>query len=165
VRVVLSDAVKQWAASLLQARPVLRTEVIFDVSDRLLNPRAKPPPLEAHPAQPAKTPQADAASAPPAITPAPAPATAEPARRARVIFHAAAETKPFDPADLDFEFDERVSNEVPEDLVESSRAEQLPAAAPRTGLSRRQLLVLAIMVLVEIAVLAAFLYLILFGSA
>ena len=51
VRIVQSDAVKQWAASLLQARPVLRSEVVFDVVDRLLNPRSTPTPLQPQTAQ------------------------------------------------------------------------------------------------------------------
>ena len=125
VRVVLSDAVKQWAASLLQARPVLRTGAVFDVVDRLLNPLDKPPPLEAAPAQPAAQPTADTA--------APTTPGDEPARRARLIFHAAEEAKPFDPADLNFEFDEKASNEVPEELSELSPVQPMTAAAPRKG--------------------------------
>jgi len=41
VRVVLSDAVKQFAASLLQTRPILRPEVVHEVVDHLINPRPK----------------------------------------------------------------------------------------------------------------------------
>lgn len=155
VRVVLSDAVKQWAAALLQTRPVLRTEVVFDVSDRLLNPRSKPPPLAAQAALPA-TPETESAET--------APAANEPASRARVIFHAAEEAKPFDPADLDFEFDEQASNDVSEQALESRPAESSPVGGPRRGISPRQWIVLVIMVTVEFGLLAAFLYLILFGS-
>ena len=156
VRVVLSDAVKQWAAGLLQTRPVLRPEVVFDVVDRLLNPRAKPPALEAAPVQPVQQPEAAAAETPTGN---------EPAKRARLIFHAAEETKPFDPADLDFEFDEKASNEVPKELAELRPAETTSNTVARKGLSSRQWIVLVVMILVEFGVLAGFLYLILFGSA
>lgn len=157
VRVVLSDAVKQWAASLLQARPVLRTEAVFDVVDRLQNPRSKPPPLVAQPA-PAATPPTTAAAVP-------APTPSEPAQRARVIFHAAEEAKPFDPADLDFEFDEKASNDAPGELAEKTPSPQAVGATPGQGLSSRQWIVLVVMGMLECTVLAAFLYLILFGSA
>jgi hypothetical protein len=151
VRVVLSDAVKQWAASLLQARPVLRPEVVFDVVDRLLNPRSKAPPPEAQPATPPTTESA-------------APATSEPASRAREIFRAAEDTKPFDPADLDFEFDEQASKQVPNQPVEKGLSTEETATAPRRLMSRGQLIALAVMVLVEFCVLAAFVYLLFFGS-
>ncbi|HET6847011.1 MAG TPA: nuclease-related domain-containing protein [Anaerolineales bacterium] len=166
VRVVLSDAVKQWAAGLLQARPVLRTEVVFDVVDRLLNPRSKPAPLEPLPPQPAPSVQATASSPSPSPA-APSPATlavaSEPAKRARVIFRAAEEAKPFDPSDLDFEFDEQASNE-PSESASAATDSKPRLTVVRKGLSGRQVIVLVVMVLVEFGVLAAFLYMILFAS-
>ena len=46
VRVVLSDAVRQFAGSLLQARPILKPEVVYDLADRIITPRPKAPPPE-----------------------------------------------------------------------------------------------------------------------
>jgi hypothetical protein len=164
VRVVLSDAVKQWAASLLQARPVLRSEVVFEVVDRLLNPRSKPPPLQPQTPQPVQAvPTESPARLPETTVAAPVAPANEPAGRARLIFHAAEQAKPFDPADLDFEFDEQKSNETPQEPAENGASEPVPAAS-RRGLTGRQLIVLVAMILVEFAVLAAFLYMILFGS-
>ncbi len=145
----MSDAIKQWAATLVQARPVLRSELVFDVVDKLLNPRSTPAPLEAQPA----------------VAPAPAPATNEAASRARLIFHAADEAKPFDPNDLNFEFDEKAPKEPTEEVAKPEEPLPIPTPASRRGISPRQWIVLVFMILVEFGVLAGFLYLILFGSA
>ncbi len=152
VRVVLSDAVRQFAGSLLQARPVLKPEVAYDLADRIISPRPKPP-----------------AELAPVVTPEYLPPglrdqeqmEEEAPSRARAIFHAAEEAKPFDPADLDFAFDENVSNEqaeVPEDLKEPSPSQQLPPAQPRF-FSPRQWIVLGGMAVIECVVLLGFLYL------
>jgi hypothetical protein len=80
-----------------------------------------------------------------------------------VIFRAAEEAKPFDPSDLDFEFDEQASNET--SPASAAAAESTPRlTVVRKGLNGRQLLVLVAMVLVEFGVLAAFLYMILIAS-
>jgi hypothetical protein len=110
VRVVLSDAVRQFAVSLLQARPVLKSEFVFDLADRIVTPRPK-----------------SAASGPaPEELPAGAPqAEPQPPSRARAIFHAAEETKPFDPADLSFAFDENAGGEIPANLSERSPSQRV----------------------------------------
>ena len=46
VRVVLSDAIRQFAGSLLQARPVLKPELVYDIADRIVTPQAKGAPVE-----------------------------------------------------------------------------------------------------------------------
>jgi hypothetical protein len=156
VRVVMSDAIKQFAASLMQSRAVLRSEVIYDVVDHIVNPRPK---------------GAGAAPEPgPSTSPAPIAAESQdngqPASRARAIFHAAEEVKPFDPADLDFEFDEKAQGQVPEGLRETSPSQKLGTASarPKGALSTGQLIILAAMVLVECAVLAGFAYFMLFAN-
>lgn len=154
VRVVLSDAVKQFGASLLQARPLLRSELIYEVVDHLVNPRPKQGPLQPQP----EPPPSEAA---PSVA---APESGEAPQRARAIFHAAGEAKPFDPADLSFEFDEHGAADVPVGLDEPPALQDLGESALRRGLSRRQWLVLVGLGLVELLVLAAFVYLILFGS-
>jgi hypothetical protein len=149
VRVVLSDAIKQFGASLLQARPLLRSEAIFDVVDHLINPRAQPAAAEAKPAEAPVTAVQESAQAP---------------SRARAIFQAAEEIKPFDPADLSFEFDEHGTVEVPEGLLETSPSQRLATTTRRKGLNSRQWVVLVVMLLVEFVVLAGFAYLLLFGT-
>ena len=87
----------------------------------------------------------------------------QPQARARAIFHAAEEAKPFDPADLNFEFDESAETDqgaVPKDLQEPSPSQQLQAVR-RGPFSSSQWAVLGGMLLVECCVIAGFVYLIL----
>jgi hypothetical protein len=162
VRVVLSDAVKQYAASLLQARALLTPESIHEVVDHLISPRRKAPSLQPTkvetpvyeinpPTMPVSTAAADTGGA-----------SGEAPQRARAIFHAAEETKPFDPADLSFEFDEHGTAEMPEGQIGAKASR--PPAVRTAGLTSRQWLLLVIMLIVEFLVLAGFIYLILFGS-
>ncbi len=149
-RVVMSDAIRQFAASLLQARPLLRAEQVFDISDRIITPRPK----EAEP-------QAEPAPETPIVPVMPAAEEQTPAR-ARAIFHAGEDLGAFDPSDLSFAFDENAAAEVPANLRETSPSQQLPRAPGRRGaLSPRQLMVLGGMLLVECCVLASFGYLVL----
>ncbi len=95
VRVVMSDGVKQFAASLLQARPVLKTELVYDLADRIITPRPKEAlpaasPVASQPLEPEVPSDGASALEPP-----------EPSR-ARAIFHAADEAKPFDPERPEF---------------------------------------------------------------
>jgi hypothetical protein len=154
VRVVLSDAVRQFAASLLQARPVLKPELAFDIAERIVTPRPK---AHTEP-EDVKTPE----YIPPSLQdPEQPPESEHPAARARAIFHAAEQSKPFDPADLEFAFDETADSaeaEVPADLREPNPSQRLPAAK-RGPLSSRQWILLGGMVFVECCVLASFAYL------
>lgn len=170
VRVVLSDAVKQYAASLLQSRALLPPESVHEVVDHLINPRRKSPTLEPSkvetpvydinpPTMPVSTAAAEAAAeavAAGVATPAEAP------QRARAIFHAAEETKPFDPADLSFEFDEHGTAAMPEGQA-GAKPPRAPAART-AGLTSAQWIVLVIMGIVEFLVLGGFLYLLLFAG-
>lgn len=149
VRVVLSDAIKQFAASLMQARPMLRPEVGHEVIEHLINPRPKQTPL-----------QPEAVPAPPEAVPA----AGEAPQRARAIFHAAEEARPFDPSDLSFEFDEHRGAEASGGMSGTNPAQQLGGAAPRRGFSPGQWLALVVLLLVEFAVLAGFTYLLLFAG-
>lgn len=151
VRVVLSDAVKQFAGSLLQARPILRPDQVSDIADRVVTPRPKP--------TPAPEPQELVAGEylPPSLRDQSDEQPEEAPSRARAIFHAAEEAKPFDPSDLAFAFDENAAPaeaEVPQDLREPSPSQKL-TTAPRTGpLTQQQWLILGGMTIVECCVLA-----------
>ena len=98
---------------------------------------------------------AAAAAAAAGVTPGEAP------QRARAIFHAAEETKPFDPGDLSFEFDEHGTAEMPEDRTGAKAPG--PPAVRTAGLTSGQWIILVIMLIVEFLVLGGFIYLILFG--
>ncbi|MCL4528390.1 MAG: hypothetical protein M1282_03140 [Chloroflexi bacterium] len=153
VRVVMSDAVKQFAASLLQARPVMRSDLVYDLADRIVDPRPKTeqPPQPAAPMQP---PQSDAQ---PGQTPS----------RAQAIFKASQEAQPFSPSDLSFAFDENAApaqSGVPQNLRETNPSQALPRPAQRRGMSAMQWIVLAGMVIVECCVIAGFGYFIFLGN-
>ncbi len=150
VRVIMSDAIRQFGGSLLQARPVLNPQVVLNVADRIITPASKATPLEPEPEE--------SFSTEPAVEAAPAPS------RARAIFHAAEEAKPFDPSDLSFAFDENAENDeggIPKNLLETSPSQRLPLPARQRPLSARQLFLLGVMLLVECCVLGGFAYLIL----
>lgn len=149
VRVVMSDAVKQFAASLLQAQPVLKSQFVYDLADRIVTPRPKTSPEQPQPAAPPAAPRTEA----------------QQPSRAQAIFRAAEEAKPFDPADLSFAFDENAETGVPQNLRETSPSQPLPRSAPkRGGMSMMQWLVLGGMLLVECCVLAGFGYFIFFSN-
>jgi hypothetical protein len=140
VRVVMSDAIKQFALSLTQGRAVLRPDAITLFSERLIEPRPPKPEEE---------------------TP---PSSDQAVSRARAIFNAAEEITP--PAaeenDLSFAFqEEQPTSEAPPFLRESSPARPLPAAAkprPRRfmGMTPAQLAFLAAMLLIEVCVVVGF---------
>ncbi len=153
VRVVMSDAVNIFATSLLQARPVMRSDLVYDLADRIVDPRpktAQPP----QPAAPVQTPQAEA-------QPAQAPS------RAQAIFNASQNAQPFNPTDLSFAFDENaapVQSGVPQNLRETSPAQALPRPVQRRGLSAMQWAFLAAMIVIECCVVAGFGYFIFFAN-
>lgn len=158
VRVVLSDAVRQFAATLLQARPVLKPELVYDLADRIITPRPKPTPAPAAP-EPAES----SIYIPPGLRDYQPQDEQQAPARARAIFHAAEEAKPFDPADLDFAFDENApaaGAEVPENVKEPSPSQKLPAPRPPGAFSPRQLGLLGGLLVVELCVLATFSFLI-----
>ena len=144
-RVVMSDAIKQFASSLIQARPVWRSDNVQDVADRIVNPRPPEPPPAPAP-QPGAPAQANG-------TPAQAPS------KARAIFAASEKSQSFNPADLDFAFnDTETSQEIPQHLRETSPARPLPKpGAPQKGriLGMRpgQLALLAGMIILECCIL------------
>lgn len=131
-RVVMSDAIKQFVASLIQARPLWRSENIYDTADRIVTPR----PPEALAVQP------------PAI---PTPAA-----------DAAEDDRPFNPADLDFAFEdgEPLPPQAKPSVRETSPAQPLPKSSAQRGrilgMTAGQLALLVGMVVIECCVLAGF---------
>jgi len=147
-RVVMSDAIKQFAGTLLQARPLWRVETVHDMADRIINPRP-PEQLQALPAA-----QATSGQLPEGTEPG--------SSRARAIYDAAENVRPFDPAELEFAFDDTETGAaVPAHLKETSPAQPLPR---RTGPAVRRILgmsvpqfgLLAGLVLVEFCMMAIF---------
>jgi hypothetical protein len=159
VRVVMSDAVKQFAVSLMQSRPVLKAPEINDLVDHIIHPHRKSGPVEAEPGAvqtPAAAATADSPTTPQeetSPTPAPEPPIADQApARARAIFQAAEELKPFDPADLSFAFDEKAAIEAGAD---SSEPKPRKAGRRLAGMTVGQWVVLVVMLLVTFLTLGS----------
>jgi hypothetical protein len=156
VRVVMGDAVKQFAASLLQARPLLRSEFVYDLAERIITPRPRAQAASQAPAGPFAAPEAESLSP----------------SRAQAIFRASEEAKPFDPTDLSFAFNDTASKPeegVPQNLREISPARPLqsaPKPAPNRvlGMTTPQLAFLAGLFICWLCGLAGFAYLISLGN-
>jgi hypothetical protein len=133
-RVVMSDAIKPFATSLLQARPVWRTDMAYTIADRIVDPR---PPEEAAPA-------------------AAQPAAQNAASRAQAIFNASEQAQPFDMNDMGFSFEEANA-----DAPVSTEAGPRPVRGPRAqppgrrifGMTTTQVTVLAVMLVCQVCIL------------
>jgi hypothetical protein len=152
VRVVMVDALERWAESLGKAAPVFTVESAYELADRIINPRM--PKKESEPEASASLPEPE-----PPVETTQVEGESE-VSRAGAIFRAADEAEEFDPANLEFAFEEDSGVEVPPELIESSPAVPVPAQAdaPKRylGMTVRQLALLGAMALVELCVLAGF---------
>ncbi len=142
VRVVRSDAIKQFANSLLQARPVLRTDSIYALADRIVTPRS--------PEDLLLTPPVDVGE--------------KSASRAQAIFNASDPSKEFNPNELGFSFEDGNEPEAQasQSIREPNPARPLPRPKPAPvkkktlGMTRSQLALLAGMFVIECCVIAGF---------
>jgi hypothetical protein len=152
IRVMMIDGIKSFVANLATAAPVLSAEQVFEFTERILNPRQPKRESEARPPAPG-----DALEQEPSH---------QEVSRARTIFNASEEAKPFDPADFDFAMDDNEpSIEVMPSrpsLRESSPAQPLPRLTPRArrmfGMTRVQLAIIAALGLALLCILAGFAY-------
>ncbi len=153
VRVVQSDALKQFAASLLQSRPILTIEQVYDLADRIVTPRPKSePPLQV-------------AAPPAAPEPAPAPIADNPAARAHAIFNASDQVQPLDPSDVSFALQDESAGKLQELRESTTPVQSLPKpTVKKRGISTAQWALLGFVVIVEFCVLAGFGYLIFFSK-
>lgn len=156
IRVMMIDGIKSFVSGLATGQPVLRTEAVHEFTERIVNPRS-----------PKKETMASRAASEDVKTKPPV----QEVSRARAIFNAAEEAKPFNPADFDFAMvDEEASLEaLTPSTSESSPAQPLPEAKPtskkRSGMTRAQLAIIALLGLALLCILAVFAYLIFFGTA
>ena len=151
VRVMMIDGIKSFVNGLTTASAVLSPEQVFDYTERLLNPRV-----------PKKV------SISPNTAPAQGSAPQE-VSRARAIFNASEEAKPFDPADFDFAMsDEEPLIEAGFDSLSQADAEdpsQLSARASGAGkkilgMTPPQLAIIIALGLALLCILAGFAYII-----
>ncbi|MBC7876010.1 MAG: hypothetical protein H7Y59_02465 [Anaerolineales bacterium] len=140
-RVVMGDAIKQFASSLLQASPVFRADMVYDIADRLVDPRPREEP---------KTTTPDQASGP---------------SRAQAIFNASESAQPFDNNDFGFAFEEGdaapEAQRAPQNIRETNPSRQLPRPKPAQskkifGMSTSQVAILAAMLVLQCCILVGF---------
>ena len=156
IKVILIDGIKSFVSNLATGRPVMSSENVFELTERIINPR---PPKKASPA--------------PAPAPASKPGTSleeEPSpqevSRARAIFDASQDVKPFNPDDFDFSMNEDSSFEItpPAPSVESSPAQPLPRSNPKQrstrilGMTPIQLAILAALAVVLLCIVVGSVY-------
>jgi hypothetical protein len=130
------DGIKSFVSGLATGKAVLSAEQVFDYTERLINPR---PPKRESPATSAviTAPRNEWEQEPYS--------QGQEVSRARAIFNASEEAKPFNPADFDFEMlDEEPSMEAATaGILESSPARPLPESTKRSnrvlGMTRFQL--------------------------
>jgi len=153
VRVLMIDGIKSFVTGLSTASAVLRPEAVHEFTERIVNPR--PPKKDTALGMPAT---AEEKTQPP-----------QNVSRARAIFDAAEEAKPFDPADFDFAMtDEEATMEAGSPSLEES-SPAAPYARPTSqakrvlGMTRPQLLVIAALAIALLCILAVFAY-VFFGS-
>jgi hypothetical protein len=156
VRVMMMDGIKPFVSGLATGRPVLSAEAVHEFTERILNPRlAKEEPVTVKAAQPRVASQQDA------------PAEEE-VSRARAIFNASENLKPFDPADFDFAMtdDESPVGTMPAALEGSSSAPPLQQTKRQRvlGMTPLQLAVIAALVLALVCILVGFAYLVFIAS-
>jgi hypothetical protein len=155
VRVVKSDAVKQFGVALAQSRPVLKSTEIAELVDHMTRPHRRT-------AQP--LPEAAATEQTPAEEGSEEQDADQAPARARAIFHAAEELKPFDPADLSFAFDENAASGVTGGTGEMSSDVLRPGGRRFAGLTVGQWIVLALLLLVEVGIVGSLAYLVYFNA-
>lgn len=156
VRVMMIDGIKSFVSGLSAGPPVLSAEAVHEFAERILNPRLRTKERITSPApQSRPTWQAD-----------------EPAQeevsRARAIFSASENLKPFDPADFDFAMtdDETSAEEIAAALQQSGSAapSQQPKRQRVLGMTPLQLAVIAALGLALLCILGSFVYLVLTTS-
>jgi len=149
VRVMMIDGIKPFVAGLATTgRPVLSAEAVHEFVERILNPRLRK-----------KEPVTSQAPASRAAWQQDEPAQQE-VSRARAIFNASENLKPFDPADFDFAMtdDELSAEGMPSASQELDAAEpvQQPKRQRVLGMTPLQLAVIAALGLELVCILGSF---------
>ena len=157
IRVMMIDGIKSFVSGLAMGQQVLSAEQVYDYTERIINPR--PPKKESAASDAAITaPRADWGQESPSQGPG--------VSRARAIFDASEEAKPFNPADFDFEMlDEEPSMEVATaDSQQSNPAQHLQESTRRNnrmlGMTSLQLGIIVALALALLCILGAFGYII-----
>jgi hypothetical protein len=157
MKALMIDGIKSYVSNLATGRAVISSEMIHELTERIINPRS---PRKRAPARAVPPPSAE--YEPPQ----------QDASRARAIFDAAQEAQPFNPSDFDFAMDDEQATEPPLASTsmpvgqESSPAQPLPRPKPRRkrilGMTPVQLGIIAALGLAMLCLAVAAVYLFLF---
>jgi hypothetical protein len=156
VRVMMIDGIKPFATGLASAQRVLSAEAVHEFTERIINPR--PPRKETTAAAMPRAAWEEAKTQPP---------QGQQVSRARAIFDASEEVKPFNPADFDFAMvdEESAMDALTTSQPESTSAEPLPPQTPQPkrvlGMTPGQWIFIAVLGIALIGILAVFAYLVL----
>jgi hypothetical protein len=152
---MMIDGIKSFVTGVATGKPVLRAEAVHEFTERIVNPRPVRKDMAAVPA-----------AAPPAAWEEEKTQPIQSVSRARAIFDASEEAKPFDPADFDFAMveDEAAVEAFSAAGTNATAAESLsPASSPRKrvlGMTSPQWMVIAALGAALLCVIAAFAYLV-----
>jgi hypothetical protein len=150
------DGIKSFVTGLSSASPVLRPEAVHEFTERIVNPRPPKKEMAAVSAAMARPAWEEENTQPP---------PSQQVSRARAIFDASEEAKPFNPADFDFEMtdEEAVMDAVPPSEPGSTSVESLPPPKRKRvlGMTSGQWIVLAGLAITLLILLVVFAYLVL----
>ena len=162
VKVLMIDGIKSFVTGLSTAGRVLSAEAVHEFTERLVNPR----------------PVRKGTAAAPAGMPRPAweeentqPPPGQQASRARAIFDASEEAKPFNPADFDFAMadEESTMETLTPSQADSSAAESPSSPPPQRsrvlGMTPVQLTIVAALALALLVIAAVLVYLFITSSS
>lgn len=155
VKVLMIDGIKSFVTGLSTAGRVLSAEAVHEFTERIVNPR------------PVKKESAAAMSRPAWEEEKTQPPPGQQVSRARTIFDASEEAKPFNPADFDFAMvdEESATDVLTPSEADSSTAGLTPARAPQRkrtlGMTPGQLTIVAALGIALLLIAAVFAYLVL----
>jgi len=162
IKVMMIDGIKSFVNGLVTGKPVLRADFVIDYTERILNPRAK---QEMPPSEPEPEPEPESSSAgwEQNWFDEPAQQKQPEVSRARAIFDASTDEKPFDPDDFEFALAEGESAPArPPKPVSSSVKSVGQVNTPKQqrilGMTPGQLAVIVALGLALLCVLAALVY-------
>ena len=165
IKVMMIDGIKAFVTGLANASPVLNTLQVNDFVDRILNPRSKmevPPPITEP--EPDAQPRAAWEDMYGWNEEPEQPAQPEPSR-ARANFEASPESQAFNPNDYGFAMEEGAQAEdIPPVAREANPAQPVRQAQAKSqkilGMTPFQLVVIAVLAVMLLCILAAFVYVI-----
>jgi len=161
IRVMMIDGIKSFVNGLATGRPVISNESAFEMSERILNPRTprKESPESSAPTVPPK-PRAAWEQEPPQ----------QEVSRARAIFSASEQAKPFDPNDFGFAMsdDDEALPEIPPVPAVAAARPVVKSSKPKgeriLGMEVWQIAVVAVLALCLIVLVGGVVYVMFFAS-